>query len=88
MSPHVKVFGCRPHDDGATRTGGRRPKTLEREETAGEGARSCRALELWGFESCAQSQRQAMFNGRRIQAQLGRYGTDIAKWGFELSRLM
>ena len=23
----VKVFGCRPHDDGATCTGGRRTKT-------------------------------------------------------------
>ena len=24
---NVKVFGCRPHDDAATRSGGRRPKT-------------------------------------------------------------
>jgi hypothetical protein len=26
-SAHVKVFGCRPHDGRATRTGGRRTKT-------------------------------------------------------------
>ena len=40
----------------------------------------CRALDLRGFESCAQCQRQAIFNGRRprMRTQLGRYGTDIA----------
>jgi len=27
MSPNVKVFGCRPHANGAELSGGRRPKT-------------------------------------------------------------
>jgi hypothetical protein len=29
MSAAVKIFGCRPRDDGATCTGGRRPKTCK-----------------------------------------------------------
>jgi hypothetical protein len=45
------------------------------------------ALDLRGLESGAQSKRLAILNGRRprIRAQLRRYGTDIAKWGFDLS---
>src|SRR5260370_1053972 len=43
--------------------------------------------QLWGFESQARSQREAILNGRwpRMRAQLKRYGMDIAKWGFEVS---
>ena len=86
----VKVFGCRPLACLDTRTGGRRPKTSKGGNRGSEGGAVPRAAGLRGFESCAQSRRQAMFNGRRARTrtQLERYGTDIAKWGFELSRLM
>src|ERR1700730_8520051 len=78
----VKVFGCRPmtvvpHAAGA---GVRKPPG---EETAGGVAGSCRALELRGLERCAWSQGQMIFSGCRPRrcAQLGRSGTNIAKWG-------
>ena len=48
MSPIVKVFGCRPHDDGATCTGGRRTKTSRGGNRAG--AEVVPLSALWGFD--------------------------------------
>ena len=58
---------------------GRKPRESERGP--------CRALDLWRFESGAQSQGPANFNRcrPRLRAQPKRYGTEIAKWGFVLS---
>ena len=54
-----------------------------------EGARIRRCLraQLWGFESQARPQREAIFKvvGLELRAQLKRYGMDIAKWGLEVS---
>jgi hypothetical protein len=54
------------------------------------GGRSAVPRALWGFERCACFCGWAIFHARRprMPAQLGRYGMDIAKWGFELSRRM
>jgi hypothetical protein len=55
------------------RSQGRRPKTCKG-GNRGRGCGSCRALDLWGFESCAQSHGRAIFNHcrPRIRAQLQR----------------
>ena len=85
MSPFVKVFGCRPYDGGATRTGAgvRKPP---REETASRvDAAASWSLGLWGFERGGAREGVNLSGGRgRLQAQLQRYGMDIAKWGFRL----
>ena len=43
---------------------------------------------LEGIERQPQIQCRVILNGyrRRFRAQLGRYGTNVAKWGFEVSR--
>ena len=50
MSAFVKVFGCRPSDDGAIDSGAgvRKPP---REETALGGRKAVRQM-LWGFGCC------------------------------------
>ena len=64
MSACVKVFGCRPITNGATRSGAgvRKPP---RDETAGNGAGACGGL--WGFAS----EQGAEVEQRRCNAGLG-----------------
>jgi hypothetical protein len=52
MTANVEVFGCRPHDDGATCTGGRRPKTCKggNRESGRCGGAANVGRALWGFE--------------------------------------
>ena len=85
---YVKVFGCRPSENGQ-HARGRRPKTSKggNRERLGQVVRRARPTGI--LERRANSS-WAILNGRRhrIRAQLRRYGTDIAIWGFHLSRLM
>ena len=49
---YVKVFGCRPHDEGATYSGCRRPKTSKggNRESGRCGGAAIAPRALWGFE--------------------------------------
>jgi hypothetical protein len=87
MAGYVKVFGRRP---SRTFPHARRPASENLQGTKPRGRARSGAVpraQLWGFESQARSQREAILNGRwpRMRAQLKRYGMDIAKWGFEVS---
>src|SRR5829696_431381 len=60
-----------------------------KDETAVRGAPGVPRA-LWGIERDTKIRSEAIFNGcqPRSRAQLGRYGTNIAKWVFELSPLV
>jgi hypothetical protein len=84
----VKVFGCRPHGDGATRSGGRRSENPQRTKPRVGLMKRCRrsGRGLWGFEPGGARERVNLSGRRaRLRTQLQRYGMDIAKWGFRLS---
>ena len=50
LSGFVKVFGCRPHDDGATYCGGPAYENLQGRKPRAMRCWRCGAIELWGFE--------------------------------------
>jgi hypothetical protein len=50
----LRVLGCLPLKNGASRSGGRRPRSLRGGNRGPEWVRRCRALNLWGFESSAR----------------------------------
>jgi hypothetical protein len=61
----VKVFGCRPHHDAATRSGGRRPKTSKGGNRAG-GTYAGAARSTYGDLRAARN-----LNGRRFSTAVG-----------------
>ena len=77
-------------NDGAAHAEGRRPKASKGGNRAGETYVGAARSIYEDLRAARNPQRQAIFNGRRprVRAQLRRYGTDIAKWGFQLSRRM
>ena len=65
MTALVKVFGCRPHYDGATCTGGRRTKTSKGGNRAGRTYAGA-ARSTYGDLRAARN-----LNGRRFSTAVG-----------------